>query len=56
MAAFSMNQVVFTLGSLAIGSLAMVWGARWAMAAMSAVGVMAMIAIVFAQPRARHIR
>lgn len=56
MAAFSMNQVVFTLGSLAIGTLASFWGARWAMAGMSAAGVMAMIAVFFAQPRARRIR
>ena len=56
MAAFSMNQVVFTLGSLAIGTLASFWGARWAMAGMSAAGVMAMVAVFFAQPRARQIR
>ncbi len=56
MAAFSMNQVVFTLGSLAIGMLAALWGARWAMAAMSTAGVAAMIAMFFAQPRARNIR
>jgi predicted MFS family arabinose efflux permease len=56
MAAFSMNQVVFTLGSLAIGWLATIWGARMAMAAMSAAGVAAMIAVFFTQPRARHIR
>jgi predicted MFS family arabinose efflux permease len=56
MAAFSMNQVVFTLGSLAIGTLASFWGARWAMAAMSAAGVAAMVAVFFAQPRARQIR
>ncbi|HEY1267501.1 MAG TPA: MFS transporter, partial [Candidatus Binatia bacterium] len=56
MAAFSMNQVVFTLGSLAIGTLASLWGARIAMAAMSAAGVAAMIALCCAQPRMRHIR
>jgi predicted MFS family arabinose efflux permease len=56
MAAFSMNQVVFTLGSLAIGTLASFWGARWAMAGMSAAGVIAMVAVFFAQPRARQIR
>lgn len=56
MAAFSMNQVVFTLGSLAIGTLASFWGARWAMAGMSAAGVAAMVAVFFAQPRARQIR
>lgn len=56
MAAFSMNQVVLTLGSLAIGSLATIWGARWAMAAMSAAGVAAMIAVFFTQPDARRIR
>ncbi|HKA32594.1 MAG TPA: MFS transporter [Candidatus Binatia bacterium] len=56
MAAFSMNQVVFMLGSLAIGSLASIWGARWAMAGMSAAAVVAMIAVFFALPRARQIR
>jgi MFS family permease len=56
MAAFSMNQVVLTLGSLLIGTLATLWGARWAMAAMSAAGIVAMIAMFFAQPRARNIR
>ncbi|HTM07197.1 MAG TPA: MFS transporter [Verrucomicrobiae bacterium] len=56
MALFSMNQVVLTLGSLVIGSLATLWGARWAMAAMGAAGVAAMIVIMLWQPRARHIR
>ena len=31
-------------------------GARWAMAVMGAAGVAAMIVILLAQPRARHIR
>lgn len=56
MAVFNMNNVVLTLGSLLIGALATLWGARWAMAAMGAAGALTMLVIVLAQPRSRHIK
>lgn len=55
-ALFNMNQVLVTLGSMLIGSLALLMGARWAVACMGAVGTLAMIVIFVAMPRARHIR
>lgn len=56
MALFSMNQVVLTLGSMAIGGLATVLGARWAMAAMAIAGALSMLVILLLQPRTRDIR
>jgi MFS family permease len=55
-AIFHMSQVVMTVGSMLIGALATLWGAPWAVASMGAAGSLAMIAIYFVLPRARHIR
>ena len=55
-AIFTMNQVLVTVGSMLIGTLALLMGARWAVASMGAIGSIAMIAIFVAMPHARHIR
>lgn len=55
-AIFTMNQVLVTAGSMLIGALSLLVGARWAMASMGAVGSLAMITIYVTMPRARHIR
>jgi len=55
-AIFTLNQVLITVGSMLIGSLALLMGARWAVASMGAIGSLAMIAIFVAMPQARHIR
>jgi MFS family permease len=56
MALFSMHQVLITAGSVLLGSLAVALGPRWAMAAMGAVGVLSIILVMVAMPKARHIR
>lgn len=56
MALFSMHQVLITAGSVLLGSLAVVMGPRWAMASMAAVGAVAIVMVMAAMPRARHIR
>jgi MFS family permease len=56
MAVFNMSHVMLTLGSLVIGTLASLVGARWAMASMGAAGALTMVAIYMALPRARLIR
>ena len=56
MSIFHMSNVVFTIGSVFIGVLATLWGARWAVVAMGTAGALSMIAIQLALPRARHIR
>jgi MFS family permease len=55
-AIFTMNQVFTTAGSMLIGALSLLVGARWAAASMGAVGSLAMIMIFVTMPRARHIR
>ena len=56
MSLFHMNNVVMTVGSMLIGALATLAGTRSAVAIMGAAGVLAMLAIHLALPRARHIR
>ena len=56
MATFHMIQVVHTMGSMLVGALSSLLGARWAVASMSASGALAIIAIYAALPRARFIR
>ncbi|HWP58077.1 MAG TPA: MFS transporter [Candidatus Acidoferrales bacterium] len=56
MAIFQMGHVLLTLGSLFIGSLALLVGARWAVALMGAAGALAILAIAIALPRTRYIR
>jgi MFS family permease len=55
-ALFHMSQVVMTVGSIAIGSLAAICGTEWAVMLMGAAGVLAMLGIHFALPRAWRIR
>ena len=56
MAVFHMSSVLMTLGSMLIGVLASLLGARWAVASMGAAGALTMVAIYVALPRARLIR
>jgi predicted MFS family arabinose efflux permease len=56
MAIFHMSSVVMTLGSMLVGTLAALVGARWAAAAMGAAGALSMLMIAVALPRARLIR
>jgi hypothetical protein len=51
-----MGQVVMTIGSIVIGSLAVLSGAQWAVALMGMAGALAMVAIHCALPEAWHIR
>lgn len=55
-AIFQMNQVVLTVGSMIVGALSALAGARWAVSSMSLVGTLTMVAICVALPRARDIR
>jgi len=55
-ALFHMSQVVMTVGSMAIGSLAAVAGTEWAVVLMSTAGTLAMLAIHVALPQAWRIR
>ncbi|HKY08040.1 MAG TPA: MFS transporter [Candidatus Binatia bacterium] len=55
-ALFHMGQVVMTLGSMAIGSLAAVSGTEWAVVLMGTAGALAMLAIHIALPQAWRIR
>jgi predicted MFS family arabinose efflux permease len=56
MAIFNMSQVVMMAGSILVGTLSSLLGARWAVGSMSAVGALTMIIIYVALPRARLIR
>ena len=56
MAIFHMSSVVYTLGSMLVGTLAVLVGARWATAAMGATGALLMVTIGVVLPRARLIR
>jgi MFS family permease len=56
MAIFHMSSVVVTLGSMLVGTLAALVGARWAVASMGAAGALLTVTIGVAQPRARRIR
>ena len=51
-----MGQVVMTVGSMLIGSLAAICGTQWAVALMGAAGALAMVGIHLTLPRAWHIR
>jgi MFS family permease len=56
MALFHMGSVVQTLGSMLVGTLAALVGARGAVAAMGAVGALLIVTIAVALPSARRIR
>lgn len=55
-ALFHMSQVVMTVGSIAIGSLAALLGTEWAVVVMSTLGALAMLGIHLALPKAWRIR
>jgi MFS family permease len=55
-AIFHMNQVLLLLGATVIGALSAVIGARWAAAAMSIAGTLAMVALFVFDRNARTIR
>jgi MFS family permease len=55
-ALFHMGQVVMTVGSMIIGSLAALCGTQWAVVFMGAAGTLAMLAIHITLPRACQIR
>lgn len=55
-AMFHMSQVVMTVGSMIIGSLAALSGAQWAVLLMGSAGALAMLSIHILLPRAWHIR
>ncbi len=56
MAIFHMSRVVMMAGSILVGALSSLLGARWAVASMGTVGALTMIGIYVALPRARLIR
>ena len=56
MAIFHMSSVVVTLGSMLAGTLAALVGARWAAAAMGAMGALLTVTIAATLPHARRIR
>ena len=55
-AIFQMSQVIVTTGSILIGALSSLLGARLAMALMGIIGALTMTAVYIAMPRARLIR
>ena len=55
-AIFGMSQVVTTTGSIIIGTLSALWGARCAVALMGLAGTLTMITVFITMPRARLIR
>lgn len=55
-ALFHMSQVVMTVGSMIIGSLAALCGTQWAVALMGGAGAISMIALHVALPEAWRIR
>ena len=56
MALFNMSQMLSTAGSMLIGLLAFVLGARVAVAVMGAVGALGIVVLVWLMPRARQIK
>lgn len=56
MALFNMSKVLMIAGSMLIGTLSTLLGARWAVASMGAAGVLTMVIMLAAMPQARHIR
>jgi MFS family permease len=55
-AIFHMNQVLLLLGGMLVGALSAAFGASWAIASLSIVGVVGVIALYFIAPAARDIR
>jgi hypothetical protein len=55
-ALFHMGQVVMTVGSMLIGSLAAMFGTAWSVALMGSAGALAMLAVYMVLPRDWRIR
>jgi predicted MFS family arabinose efflux permease len=56
MALFSMSKVLMIAGSMLVGTLSSLLGARWAVASMGAAGVLTMIMMLAVMPQARRIQ
>jgi len=56
MALFNMSKIMMIMGSMLIGTLSSLLGARWAVASMGAAGALTMIVMLMVMPQARHIR
>jgi MFS family permease len=56
MSIYQQHQILSTLGSMAIGGMAVLWGAQWAVGSMGIACALAAVAILVALPRARLIR
>ena len=56
MSIFNMSQVVMTAGSILIGALSSLLGARSVLASMGTIGTLTIITVYIALPRARLIR
>ena len=56
MSLFNMSKVLMIAGSMLIGTLSTLLGARWAVASMGAAGVLTMVIMLMVLPQARHIR
>jgi MFS family permease len=56
MALFHMSQVVMTVGSMLVGGLSSLLGARWAIALTGAAGALTMVTLYMLMPRAKHIQ
>ncbi len=56
MSVFQLNNVVMTVGSMALGALATLAGTQWAVALMGGAGALALLAVHLSLPRAWRIR
>jgi len=56
MSIFGMHQAVITVAAMALGFLASAAGPRWAVAVMATAGVLSMMVLNLAMPKAKHIR
>ena len=56
MAVFSMTQALITIGAMGYGVLSELFGARWSMATMGAMGSLFVLVLYFAMPRARLVK
>jgi MFS family permease len=56
MAVFQQSHFILVMGSMLVGSLASMLGARWAVASMATVGALCIVAIYLLLPAARRVR
>jgi hypothetical protein len=56
MSLFTMSKMVMIVGSMMVGLLSSLLGARWAVASMGAAGALTMLAMYVVMPQARRIR